>query len=298
LKLLLTEYDYTHLKYLTYLENTAGTIEGSVGIYPNAIVKSDEATITGKLKDITVLEGRTAGDDTYIEIPQGESIELTFKNADNIIGNIGTFSAATPETIAAINVIHQGESASSKYEIKYQHPDTTYYHTAEDKTPNTTKVYASITLNSFGVGSSFPLMMEGIITITNNSDDAEYIRIYDLCLSIVGTVKSGVQTKAIYAINTVRMPSQNPFAPHIFYPGVPFYKVRNLVSISQKDIAWDGDNIFATGFGRMYERWTDSVSGGARSNGRNEDDVIHQPAGNFKGRSFCRKRFNPKREGR
>jgi len=277
LKLELTEYLYTYNKYLTYAENAGTDVYSKIGVYPNSLKKSDEALVTGSLKDITLSQG--TGDTSYIEIPQNESIVLSFKTADSIMGDVGTFSDATPETTAALNIYHQGEGAASKYEISWIHPAlATEYLSAVDKTPGTSLVLSAHTI-TIGSGNDFGLFMEGLITITNNSAGAEWIRIYDLSFVIIDAVKSGVQTKRIYAINTVRMPSQNPFASHIFYPGVPSHNVRNLIGASQEDIAWDGDNVFGSVTGRMYERWIDSVSGSARSNARDADDVIHHPAG-------------------
>lgn len=270
MKLELTEYDYVHENYLTYAEKTSANIEGALSVTPNGLKKSNNTTVLGKLKDILVNGGTSKN--TYIEIPQGESIELTFQTADSIIGQIGLFSDSSPTTSANLQIYHQGESASSRYEIKWQHPNGVFYLTANNNTPGTSVALLSEGI-TIGSGYSFPLFMESVITITNNSAGAEWIRIYHLNFTINHTVKSGVQTKAVYASygNRIYYNAQTRQAY-----GVP---ARVLLSFNQKDTSWDGDNIYASGFGRMYDRWIDYINGSARSNGRNEGDVIHQPAG-------------------
>lgn len=271
MKLQLKTYDYSHYHTKTYAErdDTVG-IWGSLAIYPQTIKKT--GAIIGNLSDITTLREGSIGTDPYIQIPQNGVIELGFNNADSYIGQIGEFSDSNPTTRAAIVIISSGESASSKYEVKFQHPvGLQYYVSAADHTPGTSVGTKSIGV-TIGSGFSMKLFMESKITITNNSASAEWIRLYDVYFSITNTVKSGVQTKAVYGrfygvFGTATRRGDR----------IPTEKTLLMSKSSKEVTGWDGDNIFATGFGRMFDRWIDSVSGSARSNGKNENGLINCP---------------------
>ena len=274
MKLKLVEYDYTHNKYITYAENTNQTVEGSLAIYPDTMIKSSDNVI-GDLSNVAVQRGITTAlaDDDYIQIPQNEWAEFSFKNADNLIGQIGEFSDSSPATTANLGISHAGESASSKYQIYFRHPvGLQYYVSPNDNTPGTTPTFLSEDV-AIGSGFNIKLYCESKIRITNNSAASEWIRIYDIYFAINSTVKSGVQTTAIYASYGNRL-QYNPVTRNAYA-----VEARVLLApISRKDVTWDGDNIFGAGSGRPFGRWIDNVRGGARSNGYNEDtSVIHNP---------------------
>jgi hypothetical protein len=270
LKLAITTYDYTHNKYLTFAETDGNEMLGEFGLYPVAVVKSAD-TVTGGVKDITFRESQS-DDDSYIEIPQNEYIDLTFKSANNSIGDVGAFSDASPITITSIEIVIEGEAASLDYDVQYYNADggtfwDDSYSISTVKTRN---------IISFTTGGSTELedYTTGYVRITNSASTNNYIRIYDVCLGFTDTVKTGVQTEATYGSygNTVYY---NPQTNRAY--GVP---IRVLLEFNQKNFAWDGNNIFATLYGgRLYERWIDSVNGSARSNGLNENDIILSPVG-------------------
>lgn len=251
----LTEYNYVHREGITYAENTSSPlrIDGKLFIYPHTMSKSD-STITGELKDITTLED-ISHQTTYVEIPNAKYITLKFKNADNILGQIGSFSDADPTTSAYLYLIDQGESASSTYKCDFVHPDGAHFVSlpVATQTPGTAKGGNLISV-LIGSGFSFKRFMESSIIITNTTGSAEWIRVYDIYFAITGTVKTGIQTKAIYG----NVEHYTAITRNIAFMPLPFLTTfhkgsgRKLLSYSQSDIAWDGNNLFATGFGRMF----------------------------------------------
>ena len=273
MKVQLQDFDYVHNKYNTYAENAVDAVAGGVAIYPQTMVKSD-STITGNLSNITTIREGAIGTDGYVEIPQGESIVLGFKNADSFLGQIGEFSSGV--TTADIYVVALGEGAESKYELKFQHPiGLQYYVTYADHTPGTSASGGSIAV-SIGAGFSMKLYMESKITIHNNSAGAEYIRIFDVFFRIADTVKSGIQSKAVYGkFYRVWRGDAIPFR-------APTERTL-LISNEMKDITgWDGDNVFATGQGRIYDRWIDHIlaldSSKNRTMGKVEGDIVDVPS--------------------
>lgn len=270
MKLAITTYDYTHNKYRTFIESDYAQALGQFGLYPVAVRKS-ATTITGEIKDITFLES-SPDDDTYIQIPQNEYIDLTFKFSNNSIGDIGVFSDAGPITITSIRILIDGEVNGLDYDVKFYNATGGTY---SDHSYGIGTVRA-MNIIQFPTGGAIELTdyTTGFVRIKNVSSTANYIRIYDVCLGLTDTVKTGIQTEAVYGNygNTIHYNAQTRRAY-----GMP---IRVLLEFSQKDIVWDGDNVFATlKGGRLYERWIDYISGSGRSNGWSTDGVILSPVG-------------------
>lgn len=274
MKLQIRDYDYTHKKYLTYAENTSDplVINGAIGIYPITMVKT--GTVYGTLEDITTYWGGAVVDSpNYIQLEQGASVQLTFKNANEILGEIGEFS--TGVTGAFMGVIAQGQGASSKFDITFNHiadsPPTEYIVAPNvEQTPGTTTTYLTPDV-SIGDGFEFKLYSESKLVIENTSAAAEWIRIYEVVFQIQDTVKAGVQTKAAY------LPTGKAVIKPTLYIDYKRKYVNFYVPVSKDITGWDGDNVFASGHGHLYNRWIDSVSGSARSNGKNAGESIQSP---------------------
>ena len=275
MKVQLQPYTFNHLNHKTYAENVEDYVWGGIAIYPQTIRKSSSIEVTGKLKDIVTYE-EPIDENKYIQINQGSSIILGFKKNFNLdLSQIGEFSDIDPTTSADIYVTATGQFAGSKYELQFQHPvGLQYYVSYADHTPGTSMIGASIAV-SIGSGFDIKLYLESEITIHNNSLIPGWIRIHDIFFRITNTVKSGIQSKRI--LRSLGQFEELYYSPS--HPGNEYIslggKVHVIMNQSTKDIkGWDGDNIFASGFGRVFDRWIDSVNGSARSNGYNESTSI------------------------